>query len=221
MEAKARQQVRQWQRSQRVRASISAATSRRNIRRKTHEVSPLRHVATKRHVATRQPSPRARQIIIAPCPHAPVIGLEPSHTRPTRASSHLTNFSKQDSRQPTHPQPSIPAIRAPSPHAHESVATLSCTPSQSRCHWSVDERTDGRTISGWCTDAECSSVQCADTGSAECADAGGCLSIKTSIGRQLRANSVCVNVHMGACAWERMWERAHGASEQACCRTAA
>ena len=47
-QAKARQQVRQWQRSQRVRASISAATSRRNIRRKTHEVSPLRHVATKR-----------------------------------------------------------------------------------------------------------------------------------------------------------------------------
>ena len=143
------------------------------------------------------------------------------HTRPTRASSHLTNFSKQDSRQPTHPHPSIPAIRAPSPHAHESVATLSCTPSQSRCHWSVDERTNGRTISGWCTDAECSSVQCADTGSAECADAGGCLSIKTSIGRKLRANSVCVSVHMGACAWERMWERAHGASEQACCRTAA
>ena len=146
--------------------------------------------------------------------HALVIGLEPSHTRPTRASSHLTNFSKQDSGQPTHPHPSIPAIRAPSPHAHESVATLSCTPSQSRCHWSVDERTDGRTISGWCTDAECSSVQCADTGSAECADAGGCLSIKTSIGRQLRANSVCVSVHMGACAWERMWERAHG-SERA------
>ena len=157
---------------------------------------------------------RARQIIIAPCPHALVIGLEPSHTRPTRVSSHLTNFSKQDSRQPTHPHPSIPAIRAPSPHAHESVATLSCTPSQSRCHWSVDERTDGRTISGWCTDAECSSVQCADTGSAECADAGGCLSIKTSIGRQLRANSVCVSVHMGACAWERTCECAHG-SERA------
>ena len=38
----------------------------------------------------------------------------------------------------------------------------------------------------------------------------------TSIGRQLRANSVCVSVsmHMGACAWERMWERAHG-SERA------
>ena len=38
----------------------------------------------------------------------------------------------------------------------------------------------------------------------------------TSIGRQLRANSICVSVsaHMGACAWERMWERAHG-SERA------
>ena len=50
-------------------------------------------------------------------------GLEPSHTRPTRASSPLTNFPKQDSHHPMHPYPSIPVIRAPRPHAYESIAS--------------------------------------------------------------------------------------------------
>ena len=65
----------------------------------------------------------ARRNIIAACPHAPAFGLEPSHIRPTRASSHLTNFPKQDSLQPTHPYPSIPVVRAPRPHAYESVTS--------------------------------------------------------------------------------------------------
>ena len=65
----------------------------------------------------------ARRIIITPCPHALVIGLERSYIRPTCALSPLTNFPKQDSHHPMHPYPSIPAICAPRPHAFESVAT--------------------------------------------------------------------------------------------------
>ena len=65
----------------------------------------------------------AHRTIIAPCPYALVIGLDPSHTRPTRASSPLTNFPKQDSHHPMHPYPNIPVIRAPRPHAYESVAS--------------------------------------------------------------------------------------------------
>ena len=65
----------------------------------------------------------SRQIIIAPCPHALVSGLEPSPQSSTRASSPLTNFPKQDSHHPMHPYPNIPVICAPRPHAYESVAS--------------------------------------------------------------------------------------------------
>ena len=65
----------------------------------------------------------AHRTIIAPCPYALVIGLDPSHTRPIRASSPLTNFPKQDSHHPMHPYPNIPVIRAPRPHVYESVAS--------------------------------------------------------------------------------------------------